>query len=425
MSDSTADILEAVASDSSIPNRVRSRRAILQAVLDAAASHRGRVTAAWVREAIVTAGEVVGSLEPTQFGAVTSSLTARGWLSDTGLREKSGNSSSRNAERDMPVYRLNGRYVVTPDGQIPPKLTDSVALAAWEGGEDVASPQRPAGPVRPPFPYFGGKQRIADQIVAFFPEHEHYVEPFCGSLSVFAAKAPSRLETVNDLDGDVMTFWRVLRDSPEELIRACALTPHARAEHAGARHRDGVDDLERARRVWVSLTQGRAGQLMRTGWRYYIDRASSSIGMPGYLDAYVERMEGMAGRLHAVSLESRPALEVIEAYGRYPGTLLYVDPPYVGGSRGTTYAYRHEMRSEDQHRELAAALQSVPAAVVLSGYRSPLYDELYGDWWSVEITASTQQGGAARRTGARTEILWSNRPLASTDVFPIFQQARA
>lgn len=85
-------------------------------------------------------------------------------------------------------------------------------------------------PLAPPMAYFGGKQRIAERIVALFPPHRHYVEPYAGSLSVLLAKAPAKLETVNDLDGDLVTFWRMLRDRPDELIRVCALTPHSRAE---------------------------------------------------------------------------------------------------------------------------------------------------------------------------------------------------
>lgn len=104
----------------------------------------------------------------------------------------------------------------------------------------------------PPIPFYGGKQRIADRIVAAFPAHDHYVEPFAGGLSVLLAKPQSRVETVNDLDGDLMTFWRVLRDRPEELMRACALTPHARAELAIARDPKGdLPGLEVARRVWL------------------------------------------------------------------------------------------------------------------------------------------------------------------------------
>ncbi len=266
---------------------------------------------------------------------------------------------------------------------------------------------------KPPFPYFGGKQRIADKIVAAFPAHHHYVEPFCGGLSVLMAKPVSHMETVNDLDGDLMTFWRVLRDQPAELARVCALTPHARAEHHVARARENLTDLERARRIWVALTQGRAGQLVKTGWRYYIDgTASPTIGLPGYLDAYVDRMAAAAERLHHVTLECLPALDIITRYTA-PSTLLYVDPPYVGSARGTTHSYQHEMRGEDQHRGLAEALQATSAAVVLSGYASPLYDALYDGWDRVEISAHTSQGNHSAMTPRRSrrEVLWSNRAM--------------
>ena len=120
--------------------------------------------------------------------------------------------------------------------------------------------------MRPPFAYYGGKTTIAARIASLLPEHRHYVEPFAGSLAVLLAKTPAGFETVNDLDGNLMTFWCVLRDQPDELARVCALTPHSRAEHQAAYDLDAVDDLERARRVWVCLTQGRGNTLRRTGW---------------------------------------------------------------------------------------------------------------------------------------------------------------
>lgn len=269
--------------------------------------------------------------------------------------------------------------------------------------------------MKPPFPYFGGKQMIADQIVALMPRHSHYIEPYCGGLSVLLAKSPSKLETINDLDGEIMTFWRVLRDSPQDLARVCALTPHSRAEHAAARVREDLPDLEVARRVWVRLSQGRGGQLRRTGWRYYVTGPTApTIGMPAYLEAYVERMAQVAERLHSVSLECRPALDIIDAYGESAEHVLYIDPPYLGDTRGTTHAYKHEMRDETEHRTLASALSTVNATVLLSGYHSPLYDELYRDWWRHEIAATTSQGVVKAGSGGsnRTEVLWSNRPLA-------------
>lgn len=265
--------------------------------------------------------------------------------------------------------------------------------------------------MKPPFTYFGGKTAIAGQIATLLPRHEHYVEPFAGSLAVLLAKRLSMMETVNDLDGDLVNFWRVLRDRPQDLERVCALTPHARAEHQLA-YEPATDELERARRIWVLLTQGRSGQRScRTGWRYYNDSRGSSSSMPDYLEAYTARVMPAARRLAAVSLECRPALELIAMYGRHPSTLIYADPPYLESTRsgrGRGPSYIHEMRTEADHRQLAEALRAAAAAVVLSGYDSPLYAELYDGWHRAELRAFTGNSATPRRT----EVLWSNRPMA-------------
>lgn len=263
--------------------------------------------------------------------------------------------------------------------------------------------------MKPPFTYFGGKTSIAPQIAALLPPHEHYVEPFAGSLAVLLAKRPSPMETVNDLAGDIVTFWRVLRDRPLELERVCALTPHSRTEHQLCYER-ATDDLEQARRTWVRLTQGRGGQLyQRTGWRFHQDPAGQT-GMPAYLASYIRRMHPAAQRLAAVSLECRPAIEVIEAYGAHPSALIYADPPYLDSVRthkGHGNVYVHEMRTDDEHQHLAKALHGARATVILSGYHSPLYDELYIDWPRLELTASSGNSHAR----PRVEVLWSNRPF--------------
>lgn len=265
--------------------------------------------------------------------------------------------------------------------------------------------------MKPPVPYFGGKMLIGPQIAALLPSHGHYVEPYCGSLAVLLAKAPSAHETVNDLDQRLVTFWRVLRTRPNELARVCALTPHSRVEHEAAEPLDAEDELELARQVFVRLTQGRSGQLRRTGWRHYV-LPSGPTSMPDYLTAYVDRMAPAVERLQHVSLEAKPALDIIAQYGQHENVLLYVDPPYLGSTRTRSWdGYEHEMRGDADHRALAEALRAARAAVVLSGYASDLYDrELYAGWDRHTMTTGTGQGeGWANRT----EVLWSNRPLGS------------
>lgn len=265
-------------------------------------------------------------------------------------------------------------------------------------------PQRT--PLKPPVPYFGGKQRIARRIVDLFPAHTHYVEPFAGGLSVLLAKPVSPLETINDIDRELMTFWRVLRDRTHELARVCDLTPHSRAEHAIS-YEPAMDELETARRVWVRLTQGRSGRMDQTGWRHCL--ADIGTNLPDYLDGYRSRLPQAAQRLMGVQLECRPALEIINSFGRRDDVLLYVDPPYLGSTR-VVRGYRHEMRDEAEHRQLSEALRDCESVVILSGYLSPLYEELYEGWHQHQMSAVT---GNARTSKSRIEVLWSNRPLST------------
>lgn len=269
--------------------------------------------------------------------------------------------------------------------------------------------------MKPPFPYYGGKQMLAERLVALLPSHRHYVEPYAGSLAVLLAKPRVPFETVNDLDGDLTNLWTQLRTRRAEFEETCALTPHSRAEFAAALAAATdptvwapLDPFERARLTWVLLTQGRSGGTGRnTDWRYFADPGTSSFSMPRYLEAYVGRFGPAVARLCGVSLESRPALDVVATYGKYPRVLLYVDPPYVHSTRKGR-GYRHEM-TDDDHRNLAKGLRAARAAVVLSGYPSDLYDlELYPDWHRLEMPAGTGNGGEWRE---RTEVVWSNRPL--------------
>jgi len=255
--------------------------------------------------------------------------------------------------------------------------------------------------MKPPMPYAGGKQAMAKTIVSIMPPHLHYVEPYAGALSVLLAKPPSHLETVNDLDEEIVTFWRVLRDQPAALERMCALTPHSRAEYMTSRvpGQDGTD-LEKAWRVWVRLTQGRGSRTNGTsGWRF-VQGGTTRHTLARYLDGYIGRIAPAAQRLFLVSLECRPALEVIQGYDR-PETLFYIDPPYLGSTRwGSQYSC--EVMSEDDHRKLLDTLTGCSGNVILSGYRSALYDQALTDWERIECPVACMTGAK------RVECLWTN-----------------
>lgn len=271
-------------------------------------------------------------------------------------------------------------------------------------------------PVKPPFAYYGGKTTLAPIIADLLPAHEHYVEPFAGSLAVLLAKAPSRAETVNDLDGDLVTFWRVLRDRPEELEVVCSLTPHSRAELALASNLNVADELERARRVFVRLTQSRSHSMKQTGWKFWKEANKTTANS---IHPFQARLAGVAARIAAVALESRDALDVIRDYGSEPTACLYVDPPYLGSTRATNY--RVEMTADDAHVALADALNECKASVILSGYDAPLYAELFAGWHRVDLQGATTLSGDTDRV----EVLWSNRPLGEPDLFDLLDGGAA
>ncbi|MFF7171127.1 DNA adenine methylase [Streptomyces pseudovenezuelae] len=276
--------------------------------------------------------------------------------------------------------------------------------------------------MRPPFPYYGAKGRLAPWIVGLMPrEHRVYVEPFAGSAAVlFARPRPAAHEVLNDLDGNVTTFFRVLRDREQDLVRALMLTPYSREEYRAAdlEASPEIDEVERARRFFVRTTQSYnaagAAASKRASWSNGMRRGSSQATTVADL---VDRLYAAASRLRKVVIENRRAAEIVRLYSA-PDVVLYCDPPYLDSTRSGLKAhkrgdYAHDTNTEADHRELAEVLHASSAAVLLSGYPSPLYDELYGDWERVEVAVQRPTTNRRGSTGtAGLEVVWSNRPLS-------------
>ena len=264
-------------------------------------------------------------------------------------------------------------------------------------------------PEKPALRFYGGKWSLAGWIVDHFPrgfERMHYVEPFGGSAAVLLSKPRSVLETYNDLDSRLVTFFRVLRTREEELVRALELTPFAREEYRESDFPAG-DDLETARRFFVSLWQSVGGKNgIHSGWRP-LRALGGRYTTPArdYAQA-IENLFGVSQRFREVQIENLPALELIRKTDSVE-TLFYVDPPYpleTRGSKGRSYA--HEMTVDD-HVRLREGLAGVLGFVVLSSYRSRLYDDLFSDWVRVDRDAKTMSGGSA------VESLYLNPRLAA------------
>ena len=234
------------------------------------------------------------------------------------------------------------------------------------------------------FGWYGGKFSHLDWLLPLLPTCHHYCEPFGGSAAVLLNRAPSAVETYNDIDGEVSNFFRVLRERGSELLRVIGLTPFSREEFFVACSTNGhkIPDLERARRFFIRARQVRTGLAQTaTVGRWANCKNTSRAGMSGVVSRWlgsVETLPSIAERLLRVQIENRPAVEVIRIYDSKE-TLFYCDPPYPHSSRNDNKAYGTEM-TDEEHKQLASALHRVRGNVAISGYRCDLMDTLYKDF---------------------------------------------
>jgi DNA adenine methylase len=234
------------------------------------------------------------------------------------------------------------------------------------------------------------------------------VEPFGGAASVLMRKWRCYAEVYNDLDGELVNLFTVARDRGSELISRLTLTPFSRTEFETS-YESSTDSIEQARRTVVRSFMGFGSNSHNkaTGFRANSNR-SGTTPAHDWMN-YPECLRVTIDRLRGIVIENREAIKVMLAHDG-PDTLHYVDPPYVKSTRDSGTDYRHEMTDED-HRELSKVLNSLDGMVIVSGYNSPLYEEMYGDWKSVKREAMAD---GAR---PRTEVLWMRNISKQLDIF--------
>ena len=260
------------------------------------------------------------------------------------------------------------------------------------------------------FGWYGGKFSHLDWLMPLLPECHHYCEPFAGSGAVLLNRGSSPVETYNDIDGEVVNFFRVLRDQHDELIRVIALTPFSREEYHRAISGSvlGISDIERARRFYIKARQTRTGlaQTASLG-RWANCKETSRAGMSGVVSRWlggVNALDDIALRLLRVQIENRPALDVMRLYDS-PITLFYCDPPYLHATRGDSKAYGFEM-DETQYVEFAKVANQCKGKVAVSGYDHPWMDELFpATRWNKTVGVDKTIHSTK---GTRQEVLWTN-----------------
>lgn len=252
-------------------------------------------------------------------------------------------------------------------------------------------------PTRPILRWHGGKWILAPWIISHFPAHRCYVEPFGGAASVLLRKARSYAEVYNDMDGEVVNLFRVVRENGDELRRILHLTPFSRSDFAESYERS-EDPIEQARRTVVRSFMGFGSNSHNksTGFRSNSNRSGTTpahdwTNYPDCLAAVVERLRG-------VVIENRDAQKVMAAHDAET-TLHYVDPPYVAETRDNGSDYRFEM-TDDDHAKLAAFLRTLKGMVIVSGYDCQLYAGLYRGW------RTEKRRALADGAREREETLW-------------------
>lgn len=266
---------------------------------------------------------------------------------------------------------------------------------------------------RPAVRYHGAKFRLATWLLRFMPPHTCYVEPFGGAAGLLLQKPRAYAEVYNDLDGDIVNFFRVLRDPAQRarLIEAVALTPYARDEFEQS-WLPATDPIERARLLVIRAQMGfgsAGASKATTGFR--IDTRRKHGTAQHLWSEYPSAIEDAGQRFSGVMIENRPAIDVMRQHDGQD-TLLFVDPPYMHETRvrvPRTGYYRHEMSSAD-HEQLLEFLCSASAMVMLCGYDTDLYHQRLPGW---AVHRTRARISASRGTVLRTEVLWLNPACAA------------
>lgn len=260
--------------------------------------------------------------------------------------------------------------------------------------------------------YPGSKWSIAQWIISFFPEHHSYLEPFFGSGAVLFNKPRSNIETVNDLDGEVVNFFEWVKKDPEKLAKEVFFTPYSRQIYEEAFFKVPKDNFERAVCFLIKLQMGHGFRTKgeKVGWKHDVQGREKAYAAKDWCtlpDRLIEATE----RLRNVQIECRPAVDTIINHN-FENVLIYADPPYMLQTRhGRQYA--KEMTDAD-HEKLLDALLAHKGPALVSGYDSDLYNEMLHGWHKEETVCYSQINTKKR------ELLWMNfEPVNYQQLLPL------
>lgn len=258
--------------------------------------------------------------------------------------------------------------------------------------------------IRPAFKMFGGKRYLASWIVNHFPDHHIYIEPFCGAANVLLNKPISSEEIINDLDNKTTLILKIIRDQPKEFVNYLSKINYSEENFQKALVKtDFKNEMEIALNEFVLRRMSRCGLKKAFSWS---DRQRG--GKPGDVNAWetiIDYLPIISKRLENVYIFNKKAIEIIRAYNE-KDVLCYCDPTYLPETRVSSNTYEYEMTEKD-HIVLSDVLKSFRGKVVLSGYNSTLYQELYKEW-RLETKKIVNHASQKNKKEVKEECLWLN-----------------
>jgi DNA adenine methylase len=253
-----------------------------------------------------------------------------------------------------------------------------------------------------PFPYAGGKSRLAPRLAALLPSHLTYVEPFAGGAHVLFHKPPSKIEVLNDLNGDVVNFFRVCQHHHEELVRHMRFAVSSRRLYELYQRQDlaTLTDIQRAARFLYLQQTSYGGRVREQTYNYrVVDSTFNPLSLP-------KKLEATAHRLARVQLECWPYDKILERFDR-PTTVFYCDPPYVGFT-----VYPHNFVDAD-FAQLAHRLDTLRGKFLLSLNDHPLTRRVFGHFHTLRVPVTYTVAGHLQRAH---EMVFANYPLPARSV---------
>lgn len=276
--------------------------------------------------------------------------------------------------------------------------------------DEISEKTRPDS-LNGPFSYFGSKNRISDQLISLFPPHYAWVEAFCGSASITFAKQQVPIEIINDIDDQIVNFFKQLRDNKDALLDLITLTPYALSEFYLSQIADPeISFLEKARRFAVRAMMTVNGAYGESSAGFSFSQSYSRNNVEARVNRWnnlPDRLIPIAERLKSVRIEKRDAIELVKMFINRPATLIYLDPPYL---MSRSHKYKHDVNNEVYHKELLQICNMAKCMIVISGYQSELYDKLLTEkrgWAMTKLQTKTRS--TSGEDSLREELVWQNK----------------